>query len=265
MTPFRIFLLILTAFPLMCYGEVIFHAYPYYISAPIDARVVDEETNQPIEGAHVTANWQMVTGGWDGPRYKNQLELMETVTDKDGHFHFDGFTKANPHLYELRTEDPKIIMFKSGYEYRKIVNVYPRDNLDKPGTTEGPNNHLRSWIDGKTVKLKKLKGTPIGLRTSFYSGLSTEVRDPYLEDCGWKKVPKMILAMHEEKHRLLSLNPEALVDLIDFYDVNQSGCGSATEFFKESPVATVPVGRPFSAAPPLAAGEDHVGTGQTNR
>ena len=36
-----------------------------YSSDPIDAAVVDADTGQPIEGAIVTANWQLVTATLD--------------------------------------------------------------------------------------------------------------------------------------------------------------------------------------------------------
>ena len=35
-------------------------ADPYYTAAPIEAWVVDADTGAPIEGAVVTANWQLV-------------------------------------------------------------------------------------------------------------------------------------------------------------------------------------------------------------
>src|SRR5881397_1993605 len=90
----------------------------YYTSDPIEAWVVDAETGKPIEGAVVTANWQLVAMSLDtGGRKLRQLEVMETVTDKNGRFLFPGFTKLNPTLNELRDEAPQILIFKSGYRY----------------------------------------------------------------------------------------------------------------------------------------------------
>ena len=45
---------------------------------PIEAWVVDAETGKPIEGVVVTANWELVKGSLDGPRYYGQLEVKET-------------------------------------------------------------------------------------------------------------------------------------------------------------------------------------------
>ena len=46
---------------------------PFYTAVPIDARAVDAQTGQPVAGAYVIANWQLVTGSLDGERYKGQL------------------------------------------------------------------------------------------------------------------------------------------------------------------------------------------------
>lgn len=233
----KLIYLLLMAMPLIaCSEEWHFVPYPYYTAAPIDARIVDDATNQPIEGVNVTANWQLVTGSFDGPRDKAQLELMEAVTDKNGHFHFDGFTRVNPLLYELRSEDPLIIIFKGGYEYKRIVNSYPRESLEKPGTSEWPDNHRRSWINGGTIKLKKLKGLAVGDKMLFYTNLEVAIDKPYLDDCGWKKVPRMIVAMDRERRRLEAIYPNSWVDLLSIETItlneNQYRCGSPKDFFK---------------------------------
>ena len=79
---------------------------PYYTSDPIEAWVVDADTGQPIEGAVVTANWQLVGFGFDtGGRKLGQLEVMEALTDKNGRFYFPGFTKLNPGLDDFSELD----------------------------------------------------------------------------------------------------------------------------------------------------------------
>lgn len=201
---------------------------PYYTAAPIEAWVVDAETNQPIEGAVVVANWQLVVGSLDGQRYRGQLEVKETVTDQAGRFYFEGFTKANPMLYELRNEDPKIIIFKPGYEYKKVVNNYPR------GGTETPGVHRRAEVNGEAVKLRKEQPVTYVASKSYYSGLSIELGH-IVEDCEWKRIPRMILAMDSEKRRLKGLDPRAYVDVVAIEDISlrsKPWCGSAVEFFK---------------------------------
>ena len=83
---------------------------PAYSAAPIEAWVVDADTNEPLEGVIVTANWQLVSGTLAGGEIpKGQLMVMEAVTDKDGRFYFEGWTKANLTTGELRDKDPQIV------------------------------------------------------------------------------------------------------------------------------------------------------------
>ena len=91
---------------------------------PIEAWVVDAETGKPIEGAVVTANWELVKGSLDGERYYGQLEVKETVTDQNGRFFFEGFTKEDDSWAELRESDPQVLIFKAGYEFQRFTNDY---------------------------------------------------------------------------------------------------------------------------------------------
>src|SRR5437879_7785045 len=69
---------------------------PVYRAAPIEAWVVDADTNEPLEGVIVTANWQLVSGTLAGGEVpKGQLMVMEAVTDKDGGFYVEDWQKAN--------------------------------------------------------------------------------------------------------------------------------------------------------------------------
>lgn len=201
---------------------------PIYIAEPIDARVVDAETGQPIKGAVVTANWQLVAGGLDGERARGQLEVMETVTDKEGRFHFDGFVKVNLRTFELRNEDPKLIVFKAGYEYAKSVNQYPGAGTKTPGLRRS------AAANGKTISLRKRKAFALpahmGGGLQFHSGLDIELSDltRYAKNCEWKKIPLLIDAMDQEAKRLEEKYPGAYVGLVRVGDLPagpRSWCG----------------------------------------
>jgi len=125
-------------------------ADPYYTSAPIEAWVVDADTGATIEGAVVTANWQLVGFGFEtGGRKLGQLEVMETVTDRNGRFYFPGFTKVNLSGNVLREEDPQILIFKSGYRYLRAANEYPIGKEGEQGT------YRKSSIIGQKLKMQK--------------------------------------------------------------------------------------------------------------
>ena len=173
---------------------------PYYTSDPIEAWVVDADTGQPIEGAVVTAIWQLVGFSFDtGGRKLGQLEVMETETDKNGRFYFPGFTKLNPGLDDLREEDPQILIFKPGYSYMRAVNVYPIGKEDLQGT------HRKSPINGQRVKMKK--ANPDIKKYAFEVGFLATSLDYIGYSGNASAIPKMIHALACERRRLIAIDP----------------------------------------------------------
>ena len=173
---------------------------PYYTSDSIEAWVVDADTGQPIEGAVVTANWQLVGFGFDtGGRKLGQLEVMETLTDKNGRFYFPGFTKLNPGLDDLREEDPQILIFKPGYSYMRAANDYPIGKEASQGT------HRKSSINGQRVKMKK--ANPDVKKYAFELGFLTMNLDHIGYSGNLSSIPKMIHALACERRRLIAIEP----------------------------------------------------------
>ena len=191
-----------------------------YQFAPIGATVVDAETGKPLEGVVVTANWELVKGSLDGPRYFGQLDVKETVTDKDGRFTFAGFTKEDSSGAELRESDPQILVFKAGYEFQRFTNDY-RDG--------GAGMKLlarTAAVNGKTVKLVRQKqdADKEGLYTSHSRLVSTrlgfiEKIMPHInetENCYWQAIPRMILESRRQETymRSIGINPPSLSDYL---------------------------------------------------
>src|SRR6267378_1466906 len=135
-------------------------AAPYTYSAkPITATVVDAETGEPLEGVNVVAHWVLhYRSSWSGA---GDLELLETVTDNVGKFHFPGWEgKAPPsdQPYETRlgNADPMMILFKSGYRPGGAGNYLQPERLREENHTW---QRYSDW-DGKVIKLEKVKGNP---------------------------------------------------------------------------------------------------------
>lgn len=175
-----------------------------YHFAPIEARVVDSETGVPIEGAVVMANWELVQGSLDGPRYYGQMEIKETVTDKDGRFHFEAFTKSDSSGAELRESDPQVVIFKAGYEFQRFTNDY----VD--GGARLRETKRIAAVNGKTVRLIKNGADKERIRQAHsqlvYAGLGfiTKVM-PHTreyERCYWQKLPRMLLETHRQEERM---------------------------------------------------------------
>lgn len=194
----NILLSLLLAFPLLsgCHS-------PYYTIEPFEAWAVDAESGEPIEGAVVVATWALFEDGLHGHHFREMVEVKETVTDKNGRFAFPGFKFYNPKLHDLM-EDPKIIIFKSGYEYVRKSN----------GCGMGAVGDCR-WatriavVAGQKVKMKKLdySRTPKvarpekGMERSLYSGLTTEMS--YVQSSGRAKdIPLFVASIRQEIARL---------------------------------------------------------------
>ena len=172
-------------------------ADPYFTAAPIEAWVVDAETGQAIEGAVVTANWQLVGFGFDtGGRKLGQLEVMETVTDQNGRFYFPGFTKVNISGNQLREEDPQILIFKSGYRYMRITNQYPIGKEGEQGA------HRKSPIVGQ--RLKMVKADQDVKKYAFNLDFLTSYLSRLADAGGASAIPRMIRALGCERQRLVA-------------------------------------------------------------
>jgi hypothetical protein len=189
---------------------------PYYTSDPIEAWVVDADTGQPIEGAVVTANWQLVSASLDtGGRKLRQLEVLETTTDKNGRFYFPGFTKINFTLDELREEDPQILIFKPGYQYFRAVGVAESYEA-KSGS------HRHSEISGKTIALTKYDKSGRALAMHF-AALTVGLSNISISGDS-KKVSRMIERIVCEQRRLASVDPPASIFSIPGQSVQEVKC-----------------------------------------
>ena len=189
-----------------------------YQFAPIEAWVVDAETGAPIEGAVITANWELVKGGFDGPRYFGQLEIRETVTDKNGRFFFAGFSKNDSSGAELRESDPQILIFKAAYEFQRFTNDY----ID--GGAGLKKLERTAAVNGKTVRLSKQNLDKERLyvshsrlvRTGLDFVRKTMPHKNEIESCYWQIIPQMILETRKQEQymRSIGIDPPSLYDYL---------------------------------------------------
>lgn len=176
-----------------------------YSAKEIRSQIVDAETDQPIEGAVIVAQWILFEMGVG---HRKRLHIEETVTDKDGRYVIPAWgPKPHPPLTELDREDPMLAIFKSGYMPLRLYNRIDRsDSL-----------RVSEW-DGKVIRLKRFQG---GLEDyarrleSFSIGLAHNGKE-------WRLFPRMILALDAENRRLKSqgLNPNYRTSIfeIEYFD-----------------------------------------------
>ena len=94
-----------------------------YWDKPWDAWVTDAYSGLPVEGAVVTANWESEMPTLEGSRPGDEVRIMETVTDANGHFSLPAW---GPGLVKQghvdRVRNPKIMLLRRGYEIRMLRN-----------------------------------------------------------------------------------------------------------------------------------------------
>lgn len=121
-----------------------------YSAKPIQGSVVDAETGAPLEGVIVVAQWILFVVGPGHGQHRDRLEVLETVTDRHGHYVFPGWgpKRAKSVLHVLLTKDPEISFFKPGYRPLTVENRRERNDMVR----------FSEW-DGKTMKLERFGGT----------------------------------------------------------------------------------------------------------
>lgn len=215
-----------------CAGDSLPDAYS---AEAIEAWVIDADTKNPIEGVVVTANWQL-DGGLEGHTPVKQMMILETTTDKNGHFHFPAWGPiSRPFNAKLRFQDPQILIFKKYYTYLALEN-----NL--VGLKGRGKHSLRKFdFNRETFEIKIIKS--ISERdVENFSNLNdiVEFSTRLPKECAWKKIPKMIIEINKHK-KYFKDNGVGNISTIDdhlfsndeyFSNNNETQCGSPKVFFR---------------------------------
>lgn len=179
----------------------------YYAAEAIEARVVDADTKQPLEGVIVTANWQLFHSTVGGRVPGKQLMVMEAVTDKDGKFTFPAWGPKLALWGYLDNRDPQLLLFKPGHEYRGLQN--PTLSTTDHSTVR------RSMWNGKTIELKPLKGVDIEAQYKNLLNFSKEVDSFatwHVDPCQWTNLPIVINKMLQERKQLEAQGAHSVMD-----------------------------------------------------
>ena len=169
-----------------------------YSAAPIHGTVVDAETQQPLAGVHVVAQWILNTGMFFHAERIQRLHILETVTDEKGEYQIPGWgPKPRPALSRLEEDDPRLTFFKPGYRLRDRSNNDPHD---RPLRTS-------RW-DGKTIPLEPFRGAPAdwahelaGAQSAISWGDPMNTIPPRINDY-WRECPRMVLAISQQRRLL---------------------------------------------------------------
>lgn len=205
-----------------------------YSSPALEARVVDEDTGQPLEGVIAVVHWQLRGGIHEDA--VGELVVMEAVTDATGMFRFPAWgPKLRPLRSFLRLSGtPGFILFKRDYKESDNLHL-PVRNVTMalaPRALPPPPWH------GQTIMMKKFTG-----------GLEEYARHLWFLDdtldfaffrersnCTWQNIPHMLVAIHLEAERLRQANVRNKLRSLDAREGRnepaRKKCGSVKEFLR---------------------------------
>jgi len=106
---------------------------------PINVKVIDAETEQPIEGAVLLAQWT-IPSGMAGFSSSSNYKVVESVSNKDGQMRVEGVTKSG-------VNKPKVTVYKKGYVAWNSRLIFP-DYIYRKDFR---------WRDGYVFKLEQFK------------------------------------------------------------------------------------------------------------
>ena len=138
-----------------------------YSAESTEGWVIDADTKKPIEGVIVVANWQLHKSTMGGKRPADHLNIMETTTDNDGLFYFEGWGQKTALWGFFIDRDAELLFYKKGYEYRSLKNTQ-RTEIDTSKVRQS------AW-NGKKIELKRFDGH-LREYASHLSSLHTSVR-----------------------------------------------------------------------------------------
>ena len=157
----------------------------FYSADEITATVVDADTKLPIAGVNVIAEW-VVRGGINYGGVVAYMNVMETVTDRDGRFHFSAWgPRLNFHFGTIFQEAPTLILFKPGYRLGVAAN---NGSVLEPSPSK-----MKSDSNGQTIKLER-RASSVLERSDLKIFMYTELAD--LWTLGeWSHIPRFLCAL----------------------------------------------------------------------
>ena len=202
-------------------------AFIYYATS-IEARVVDAETGNGVQGAIVTANWQL-EGGLESGIPVDQLKIMETVTDVNGKFTIPSWGPKFSFRGHASFKWPQILVFKRGYKYLRLSNE-PRSGSQFTTSSD--------W-NAKTIKL-----SPFGKDTAAYirdfhalNSQLDQIATNGGDYCAWRRLPQVLRFVSREEIHIRAIGAKDFGSLVSNLKVNDAyfktkGCDSPIEFIE---------------------------------
>lgn len=195
---------------------------PFYWALPLHGRVVAADTQAPLEGVVVVAYWEL-RGPWGISR--GSLAVMESVTTKEGNFAFSWWHPRlrSPLAGFLESNAPRLVFFKSGYEWESCSDPRSSPNLNPFPTSD---------CNGVIAHLRKFEGTDkeyakhLGFLSTSLNPVASLARN-----CEWTQIPRMVAALIHEENRFKKKRIDNDLPSLETFS-SQNWCGSAEKVFR---------------------------------
>jgi len=195
-------------------------ACSHYSAEPTEGWIIDADTKQPMEDVIVVANWQLHKSTVGEKIPADHLHIMETLTDRNGRYYFEGWEPRAAQWGFFIDRDPELLFYKEGYQYLGLKNPL-RSEIDTSKVRQSV------WT-GKTIELKRFDGNLEDYAThlsSLYASMRTILHG---SRCEWKSTPQLVLAVAEQEKIFRENNVHNV--LTSLADISGYFCGSAEEY-----------------------------------
>ncbi len=132
-------------------ADFIATASPAYYSGPIHGVIIDANTNLPVEGALVLAQWVPISKGGGRAGAWGSVQSIEVLTDANGRYVVPGWgPRARRPGSKLGIFSPRLTILKRGYVSDQVHNV--------PSSATQGRTAPRSMWDGAQINLEPFRG-----------------------------------------------------------------------------------------------------------
>jgi hypothetical protein len=169
-------------------GWLIFHEPEF------NGKILDIDAKQPIEGAVVVVEYKKETLGVGAGNMSSVIAVRETLTDKDGNFHFPSYTTLiQPFSWQIPTV---FVIYKPGYASVELAlkdYLTGKEKREVEGSWPIPEfKGLQYRLLTETVELPKLSTREQRLMS----------RRIYIENYTAKELPHLYKALGEDGEAL---------------------------------------------------------------
>ena len=168
-----------------------------YHKSEFKGKVVDAETNEPIEGAVVVVSYTKTTMGLGAGANTTDIDHRETKTDKEGNFVIPSYTTfIQPFSWESRAD---FIIYKPGYA--NIDNL----GLEDAFSTRAKKTYEVLWISNFVfhTNLKFIISPGVVALPKLRTVEERKLALPVISgEMSWKKL-KLLMDLHHEEERNL--------------------------------------------------------------